>query len=209
MLATQNNTLTRNNIVNAGCNVKLENEKIAAPLTGIPAMNVISNDRMAFDAELIANTPQCENTSQQLPQEASKRHCMKKQSRKVTHTPCSSKPVQELDYDGINSRLKQVFDGIMSELDRRNRTLPELFEEYDHLKQKIAMLQKDKDHFFHEMHEWKEMFVNIEKWRKFAFEALLELPAEYQARFIQKLHELEDMDRKIQDKRMKELFANE
>ena len=209
MIATQNSTLTRNNVVNAGYNVKLEKENIGAPLTGIPAMSVITNDRMAFDAGLLGNTPQCENTNQQISQGATKRQCMKKQSRKATNKPCSSKPIQELDYNGINSRLKLVFDGIMSELDSRNRTLPELLEEYDHLKQKNAMLQKDKDHFFHEMHEWKEMFVNIEKWRKFAFEALLELPAEYQALFIQKLHELEDRDREIQDRRMKELFASE
>lgn len=209
MLATQNSTLTRNNIANAGCNVKLEKEDIAASLTGIPAMSVITNDRMVVDAGLLANTPQYENASQQLPQGASKRQGMKKQSRKVIHRPCSSKAVQELDYDGINSRLKQVFDGIMSELDRRNRTLPELLEEYDHMKQKNAMLQKDKDHFFHEMHEWKSMFVEIEKWRKFAFEALLDLPAQYQAQFIEKLHELEARNRDIQDKRMKELFATQ
>lgn len=131
---------------------------------------------------------------------------MKRQIRKASHRPCRNHFVQEQDYEGINSRLKQIFDDMVVELDRRNRTWPELLEEYDQIKQKIALLQKDKDHFFHEMHEWKGMFVNIEKWRKFAFEALLELPAEYQARFIQKLHELEDRDKEIQDRRMKELL---
>ena len=122
--------------------------------------------------------------------------------------PDHEKVMPELDYEGINSRLALVFDHILEELDRRNRTLPELLEEYDRLKQKNALLQKDKDFLFHEMHEWKSMFVEIEKWRKFAFEALLELPAEYQARFIQKLHALEANDRNIQDKRMKELFPS-
>lgn len=209
MLATENNTLTRSNVVNAGYNVKLENETIAAPLTGIPAMSVITNGRMAFDAGLSGNTPQYENTSQQPSQGESTRQGMKRQSRKATHRPCSSKPVQELDYEGINSRLALLFDSILNELDRRNRTLPELLEEYDQMKQKNALLQKDKDHFFHSMQDWKSQFLAIEKWRKFAFEALLALPGEYQSQFIQKLHELEDRDREIQDRRMKELFASE
>lgn len=209
MLATENNTLTRNNVVNAGYDVKLENEKIAASLTGIPTMHVITNDRMAFDAGLSANSPQYETAIQHTSQGESTRQGMKRQSRKATNRPCSSKAVQELDYDGINSRLALIFDSLVSELDRRNRTLPELLEEYDHMKQKNAMLQKDKDHFFHEMHEWKSMFVEIEKWRKFAFEALLDLPAQYQAQFIEKLHELEARDRDIQDKRMKELLATQ
>lgn len=134
---------------------------------------------------------------------------MKRQTRRIIHKPCKSKSIQNLDYVGINARLQQVFEGIMVELDRRNRTLPELLEEYDQIKHKNDILQKDKDFFFHEMHEWKSMFVEIEKWRKFAFEALLDLPAQYQSQFIQKLHELEDRDRDIQDRRMKELFASE
>lgn len=133
---------------------------------------------------------------------------MKRQLHKALRKSCNNKSGHNLGYSGINARLKHVFESIILELERRNLSWPDLLEEYDRINQKNALLIREKDHFFHTMQDWRSQYLNIEKWRKFAFEALLYLPQQYQVQFIQKLHELEEKDRDIQDRRMKELFGN-